>query len=230
MAVRTWKRRLTWLASLLAATAIAAAAAFLYARQWTPPRRDYPMQGIAVSAAQGTIAWPTLKARGVDFAYLRATAGDAGRDPAFLPYWQEAEAAGIGRGAIHVYSLCRPAADQATNFIATVPREENALPPAVEFAFGPDCAARPPRDAVVRDAALLVEQIEAHAGKHAILHVSPDFEERYRLATAIDRTLWLDRDFLKPAYANRPWVMWQASGMKHIEGITGPVNWNVIRE
>jgi len=230
MAVRTWKRRLIWLAALLAAAAIAAAGSYVYARQWTPKRSTYPMQGVAVSAAQGRIAWPTLKARGVDFAYLRATAGDAGRDPAFLQSWQEAEAAGIGRGAIHVYSLCRPAADQATNFIATVAREENALPPAVEFAFGPDCAARPPRDAVVRDAALLVEQIEAHAGKHAILHVSPDFEQHYRLATAIDRTLWLDRDFLKPVYANRPWVMWQASTMKHIEGVDGPVNWNVIRE
>ena len=230
MATRTWKRRLIGLAATLALLAALAAGLYVYARSWTPPRADYPMQGIAVSAVQGSIAWPTLKARGVDFAYLRATGGDGPRDPAFLAYWQDADSAGIGRGAIHAYSLCRPVADQATDFIAIVPREENALPPAIEFAFDPGCRARPPRDGVVHDVTLLVEQIEAHAGKRVILHMSRDFEAHYRLATAIDRNLWLDRDFLKPVYVDRPWVMWQASGMKRIEGIDGPVNWNVIRE
>ncbi|MBB5685076.1 GH25 family lysozyme [Sphingobium boeckii] len=229
MAVRTWKRRLIWLAAVAIVTAIAALGLYRYAQSWAPARETYPMQGVELSADQGTVEWPTLKARGVDFAYLRATSGEDGRDPAFPQHWQDAEAAGIGRGAVHVYNLCRTGHDQATNFIATVPREQNALPPAIEFAFQGNCAARPSRDALVKEIETLVEMIEAHAGKNAILHISPDFEDSYRLATAIDRNLWLSREFLPPAYGGRPWVMWQASAMRQIEGIDGPVNWNVIR-
>ena len=230
MTVRTWKRRLIWLAVAVVTAAIAALFAYLYAQKWTPARETYPIQGLEVSAAQGAVEWPTLKARGVDFVYLRATSGDGVRDPAFLQHWQDAEAAGIARGAVHGFDLCRPSLGQATNFIATIPREENALPPAIDFAFTPTCATRPPRDTLVKDIEMLVEMIEAHAGKKAILRISRDFEDHYRLATAIDRNLWLNRDFLKPAYGGRPWVMWQASTMRRIEGIDGPVNWNVIRE
>ena len=46
---------------------------------WTPSRKDYPVQGLYVSAADGDLAWPTLATMGADFAYVRASAGGSGR-------------------------------------------------------------------------------------------------------------------------------------------------------
>jgi lysozyme len=33
---------------------------------------------------------------------------------------------------------------------------------------------------------------------------------------------------LKPDYTARPWRMWRASDFRRIDGIEGPVNWDVV--
>ena len=50
---------------------------------WAPSRKDYPVQGLYVSAADGELAWPTLATMGADFAYVRASAGGSQRDARF---------------------------------------------------------------------------------------------------------------------------------------------------
>jgi len=229
MAARTWKRRLGFVALGLAAAAALGGALYAYALDWHPPVSDYPLQGIDVSAAQGAIHWHSVRAAGAEFAYIAATGGPGARDPRFAENWAAAEEAGLKRGAYHIYSLCRPAADQATDFIATVPREEDALPPAVELRYDEGCTLRPIRDTLIGELDIFLGMIETHSGKPALLHIARDFDDDYAIARAIDRTLWLDRTFLKPNYGGRPWVMWQASGIRRIDGVEGPVNWDVVR-
>ncbi|MBY8823095.1 GH25 family lysozyme [Sphingomonas colocasiae] len=229
MAARTWKRRLGFAALALAALAALAGALYAYALQWRPSIEQYPLQGVDVSHHQGEIHWPSVKAAGAEFAYIKATEGADHRDTRFAENWQQSETAGLKHGAYHFYTLCRPAIDQATNFIATVPREEQALPPAVDLEFGGNCAARPSRETLIADLTSFLEMIEAHAGKPAILYVTSEFEDTYAISRGIHRTLWLRRLFLPPNYGERPWVMWQASSVRRIEGIEGPVDWNVVR-
>lgn len=229
MAARTWKRRLGFAALALAALAALAGALYAYALQWRPSIEKYPLQGVDVSHHQGEIHWPSVRASGAEFAYIKATEGADHRDTRFADNWQQSEAAGLKHGAYHFYTLCRPAIDQATNFIATVPREELALPPAVDLEFGGNCAARPSRETLIADLTSFLQMIEAHAGKPAILYVTSEFEDAYAVSSGIHRTLWLRRLFLPPNYGERPWVMWQASSVRHIEGIEGPVDWNVVR-
>lgn len=229
MAARTWKRRLGFAALALAALAALAGALYAYALQWRPSIEKYPLQGVDVSHHQGEIHWPSVRASGAEFAYIKATEGADHRDTRFADNWQQSEAAGLKHGAYHFYTLCRPAIDQATNFIATVPREELALPPAVDLEFGGNCAARPSRETLLADLTSFLQMIEAHAGKPAILYVTSEFEDAYAVSSGIHRTLWLRRLFLPPNYGERPWVMWQASSVRRIEGIEGPVDWNVVR-
>jgi len=196
---------------------------------WNPSRDQYPIQGISVSAENGDITWHVAGATGVDFAYILATRSEEFRDPQFAKNIQQSGNAGIRRGAVHEYSLCRLASDQATNFVTTVPRIKNMLPPAVRLSYEEDCEDRPGRALVLTELNTFLNQIESHTGKSAIVAVSKDFENDYNISSGINRTFWLSDNFFPPNYATKPWVMWQASDMKRVSGINGPVRWNVVR-
>lgn len=196
---------------------------------WAPSRDQYPVQGISVDESHGTITWHVAGATGVDFAYIQATAGAEKRDRNFADNIEGAREAGIRYGALHDYSLCRLAADQATIFVTTVPRATNMLPPAVRLDFDEGCSDRPGRALVLSELNTFLNQIESHSGKPAIIEVSREFEELYNISSGIDRTFWLDANFFPPDYATKPWVMWRASDMRRISGVDGPINWNVVR-
>ena len=219
-------RRVLLLAGLAGAMALAG---WLYARGWRPDPARFPLQGIDVSHHNGAIDWAVVHAEGADFAYIKATEGATLRDPRFAENWRAARAAGIRRGAYHFFTLCRGGAEQAHNFIATVPRDAAALPPAIDLEFGGNCAARPGRDALIAELRAFLTRIETHSGKPALLYVTGEFEDAYGITRAVERPLWARRLFAEPAYGARPWVMWQASNMRRVAGIAGPVDWHVGR-
>lgn len=201
----------------------------LLTTRWTPSRTRYPVQGITVDARAGEINWRMARAAGADFVYLLASSGTDRRDPAFGAYLAGARDEGLRYGAIHRFSLCGAASDQATRFIATVPRDDAMLPPVVQLDYWPGCAKRPNRDTLLAELNIMLNQIETHAGKPAIVRVSHAFEADYDIASGINRTLWLEGDVLPPGYATRPWVLWTASTWKRVDGIEGPIEWDVVQ-
>jgi lysozyme len=227
-------RRVRWTplrvgAGLLVALLIGAVVLWWYMGHWAPGREKYPVQGVAVSAENGAVEWPTLRAQGVDFAYLAATGGDRQRDGTFSANWSGARAAGLRYGAMHGYSLCASASDQARLFISSVPRDNGALPPVVTLGFQQGCATRPSRDVVMSELNTFLNEIEAHSGKPAVLHISQAFEETYQISDGVNRTIWLDRAWWPPAYAAHPWVLWTANPERHLRGLEGTVGWTVVR-
>ena len=215
---------------LVTAFIILAGVLFWGAAHWKPDSAAYPVQGVDVSEENGVVAWPTVEAAGADFAYIKATEGADSADPMFAENWEKADAAGLRRGAYHVYSLCRPALDQATNFISIVERDQTALPAAVKLTLSGNCDDRPERAQVLRDLTRFIQMVEAHTGKTIILGLSRDFERNYEISSTIDRPLWLTGFFLRPSYASRDWAMWQASTFRRVKGIQGSTNWNVIQQ
>src|SRR3546814_8211034 len=103
------------------------------------------------------------------------------------------------------------------------------LPPVVRLSFIPKCKRRPARAAVLSELNTFLNLIEAHMGKPALIRVSRDFDAAYNIGEGINRTLWLERNFLQPDYASRPWVMWTASNNHLTKGIEQPVEWDVVR-
>jgi lysozyme len=199
-----------------------------FAAQWAPAAEDFPIQGVDVSAATRAVDWGTAKAQGVDFAYALATTGDKGRDPSFEGHWAALAETGIRRGAMHGYSLCRLAADQADHFNAVVPRMPDALPAVVAFDFAPDCTDRPARDVLLREVAIFLERVERHTGERVLIRVAPDFEKQYRLSDGVARTFWATGNWFAPDYLARPWRMWQANAARRVEGFEAPVGWDVV--
>ena len=227
MALRLWGRRIGRAGALGIVLVLTGVIAWTFVLSWRPSDK-YGFQGVDVSEDQGVVDWWTVKAGGADFAYLRATYGADGRDERFATNWADTYAAGMRRGALHVYSLCRLAADQANNFNTTVPRVTDALPPAVEIDFDPDCNSRPVRNVVLGEIRRFLTMVEAHTGKPALIKISKQFEATYQVTSAIPRTVWAVQDFFPPDYTARPWRMWQANDMRRIDGINGAVRWNVV--
>ena len=229
MAVRTPALLMKQIMILFVALALGGLLVWFFAMRWTPSRTTYPLQGIDVSHHQGSIDWPKVRTSGADFAYLKASEGADMRDERFAENWAAARVAGVRRGAYHFFTLCRLARDQATNFIATVPREAEALPAALDLEFGGNCAARPDRKVLLAEIALFIEMVEAHTGKPIILYMTKEFEDAYQVSSAVDRPLWLRRMFFAPNYGAHPWVIWQASNQRRVDGISGAVDWNVVQ-
>ena len=205
--------------------------AFLWAPRWTPSRSAYPVQGIDVSAHQGAIDWAGLRGQGVDFAYIKASEGGDFRDSAFARNWAAAGRAGIRRGAYHFFTLCRPGADQAANFLAAVPDDPAALPAAVDLEFLGNCtkAGRMTHADLRRELKTFLELVENRTGRPTLLYLTAEFDETYRVSASFDRPLWLRRIIFEPRFGARRWTLWQASNVRRLGGIDGRVDWNVAR-
>lgn len=223
-----WAIRLRWLAALALLLGVGALLLWRWWVHWAPSADEYPMQGISVSADLGEIDWRTVRTQGVDFAYIRATSGTDRRDPRFAANWAEAREAGLRYGAELVFDPCRRASDQATLFITTVPRDNAALPPVVRVEPGDHCKDAPGRDMILSELNTLLNVIEMHGGKPALIRLPKAVEQRYDISSGINRTLWLERNLFAPDYASHSWVMWTASDARRIDGIDGPVEWDVV--
>jgi len=199
-----------------------------FATGWHPAASQYPLQGLDLAANPGSIEWGTVRARGADFAYLIATSGKDRRDPGFEANWAAVPDAGLRRGAVHLYSLCQPGAAQANAFNAFVPRTADALPAAVDVAYRPDCTARPERAELVRELRTFITMVETHTRKPVLLRLSKPVDSDYEISAAIERPVWAIANLFPPAYAARAWRMWRASDIRRIDGIEGPVNWDVV--
>ena len=203
--------------------------ALWWAARWTPSRDLYPLQGVTIDADNGEVHWGSIKAAGADFAYIAATDGTAGLDPMFARNLSGARDVGIQVGAIHRYSLCQLATDQAANFIRHVPRRADALPAVVWLDYDDRCPDRPTRALLLSELATFLAQIEAHTGKRSLIAPGPSFEGDYKVTQGIARTTWLRRDFFEPDYGAHPWAMWQANHYIRLTGADGTVGWNVLR-
>jgi lysozyme len=225
---RLLARRLRLLGALAFLAVMLGFIGWMYVANWRPRVSDFPVQGVDVTEEDGPIDWWQARKSGVQFVYARATFGAEQRDQRFAEHWRQAYEAGLKRGAIHVYSLCQLAADQAGNFVSTVPRTDDQLPAAVAFDFQSDCPARPDRAVALGEISRFLAAVETHLGRQVILKISKPFEAEYRLSEATARPLWSQQAFFPPWYLARDWRMWQASGFRRIEGAAQPVNWDVM--
>lgn len=167
--------------------------------------------------------------QGVDFAYIKATEGGDHVDSEFAANWRGARRFGIARGAYHFFTLCRSGAEQADNFIATVPLEHDALPPAVDLEYMGNCAGRPPVADVAAELKAYLSKVEARYDQKAVLYLTEEFDRAYGISARFDRPLWLRSLVFEPDFGARPWAVWQASNFRRLRGINGRVDWNVMR-
>src|SRR5690606_38283236 len=171
--------------------------AWWQAQHWAPPRGEYPVQGALIGASDGPVSFRALRAIGAEFVYLEASEGADGRDARFAENLVRVRDSGVRFGAVHAYDPCVPAERQAANFVTTVPRDDAFLPPAIALdKLAEECPDPVSEAAVESELTTFLNQVEGHVGKPAVLKISPEFEDRYKIAGRIERNLWLVRDRL----------------------------------
>jgi len=229
-APRRWLMRLGALVALFGL----AFAAWLWwdMREWRPDPSLYPEQGALVPAGTTPVRFETLKAIGARFVYLPLTAGPGADAPGgFADRFAAAQAAGLRVGVVLPFDPCRSADAQSGLFAQMVPRDSRLLPPAIALeGVAQDCEPRVSDAAVESELMTLINQIELHAGRSAILKLSPAFQERHKTAAALARDLWLARDRARPDYAGRPWLLWSANSARVTEASADPVEWVVVQK
>ena len=189
--------------------------------QYRPALQAGETYGIDVSNHQGAIDWPAVAADDIAFAYVKATEGGDFVDRRFAANWQGAADAGLRRGAYHFFTLCRPGADHAANFLATAPPDPTALAPAVDLELSGNCSDRPEQAAVIAELEVFLERVERAWGRPALVYTNDDFDELYPVR-ALGRDLW------EATYYRRPegdrWTVWQVTSLAAVDGIAGRVD------
>lgn len=224
-------RRALQLAALVALIVIAFSAWFwIDMRSWRPDPAIYPEQGAVIAAGSPGVRFETLKATGAQFVYLELGGAGAPPDPGFRERFGAAREGGLKVGVVQVFDPCLRADPQSARFTRMVARDESLLPPALALVGMPDGCETPVSEAAVTSEVLtLVNQIEAHTGEPVIIKLGPDFEQRFQIAAALDRDLWLMRDRSRPRYAGRPWLLWSANSQLSSEAAGQPIEWVVVQ-
>jgi lysozyme len=215
------------LGCLLALALAAVAGWFVAVPHYRPPLRAGEHYGIDVSNHQGSIDWSAVAADDITSAYIKATEGETFVDERFAANWAGAGSAGIRRGAYHFFSLCSPGASQAATFLKVVPRDPQALPPALDLEWGA-CRNRPDMATVQRDITAFVETVERETGRRVVVYALPSFTAEYPVPEQFVRDRWERRLFLRPERSD--WSIWQVSAWARVRGIEGPVDLNVWRD
>lgn len=217
------RKRLAWftLAALLAGLAALAYPYFEVARF------GHDVTGVDVSHYQGTIDWDRVARAKVAFAYIKATEGTSYVDTRFAENWQRAARSGVPRGAYHFFRHCKPGKAQAAHFIARVPKDVFALPPAIDVEDMRECSGAS-FDPVVKISDFL-DAVEAYFGCRPLIYTTPQYEQAYLSGALSRERFWLRSIHLPPAYRRSDWVFWQYHHMGRRPGISGPVDLNAYR-
>jgi len=186
---------------------------------------SYNVKGIDVSHYQHAIDWEQVPLKDYKFVFMKATEGEDFVDKTFKINWMGARDNGFLVGAYHFFVTSSSGADQAQNFIQTVPVEENTLPAVIDIEISKD-----ENKAWVRDNLnIMIKDLYDAYGKMPILYVTYETYDSFIMGYFEDCPIWI-RDIIKHPNLkdHRDWAFWQYCNRGHVEGIDTYVDINVF--
>lgn len=190
---------------------------------------DYPIQGFDVSHHQKEIQWQQISPEKYRFVYLKATEGGDFKDTRFQENWLKARERGFLVGAYHFYRLCRDGSIQAQNFIDSVPKQANALPPVIDLEYDSNCINTYSKEQLLNEIQIMHDALQKHYGKQPIFYISKAFYNIVLAGYFPEVPLWVREYKGLPDLNNQPkWTFWQHSNQGKIPGISTTVDLNVF--
>ena len=179
-------------------------------------------KGIDVSVYQGTVDWSSVKADGIDFAFIRVTDGTGTIDSKFASNWSGAKAAGVIRGA---YQFFRPEEDAVAQADLLLQKmgalQPGDLPPTLDVEVTDSQT-----DAhIVAGIAAWRAEIKNAIGREPIVYTSPGFWDGISGAGAEPETLWeahwTSASTPDPLpYSWTSWYFWQYSDSGNVANLS----------
>lgn len=195
--------------------------------EWPTQRLPgYEVHGIDVSHYQSQIDWRAVAAQDVHFAFVKASEGMTLTDSLFCNNWAAIKAAGLRRGAYHFFRPTTPVYEQLINFQTAVRIEEGDLPPVLDVEVLDGVS----KVKLVSSVLTWLYLAEIHYGAKPILYTNLKFYNEYLAGHFDEYPLWIARySRIEPSPAcGRDWQFWQYGNSGQLEGIEGPVDFNVF--
>jgi len=195
---------------------------------------NFPIHGIDVSKYQGDIDWNSVRQGGITFAYIKATEGSDRVDAKFQQNWEGAKAAGLKRGAYHFAYWCRKPEEEMRNFLNTVPRDPDSLPPVLDVEATPTsgtCKKTLYREETIAQMRKMLEIMERAYGKRPVIYSTVDFYQSILSPSELtEYPIWIRSTKYSPnvRYGSRKWHFWQYQSDAKIPGIRGNVDRNAF--
>lgn len=188
-----------------------------------PSRSEYPIRGVDVSSYQGEIDWLTLSEQDIQFAFIKATEGSGYVDKKFSYNFSEALKTNLKVGAYHFFSYDSSGKTQAENFIKTVPRTENMLPPVIDVEFYGDKKENlPNKDKTKKELSTLIDKLEEYYGLTPIIYATEKSYKLYIENLYPKCDIWIRDIFFSPKLSdNRDWTFWQYTNKAKLDGYSG---------
>lgn len=179
----------------------------------------YPVKGVDVSHYQGDINWQVLSGENIKFAIIKATEGSSHEDENFAYNYEEAKKTSLYIGAYHFFSFDSPGRKQAENYIKAVPKDEDNLPPVIDFEFYGDKKQYPPqKEEVLKELGEMLISLESYYGKKPIIYVTQATYEQYIKGTYDSYPIWMRSLLIEP---NMQWTIWQYANWGFLKGYEG---------
>lgn len=219
-----------WFKILIAIAVLAICGITLIALLWNgvlqlnnPSKTKYPVRGVDVSHYQGNIDWETLASQNISFAFIKATEGSSFVDDRFAYNYEEARKTDLYVGAYHFFSFDSQGITQSENFINTVERYDDMLPPVIDLEFYGNKAANPPsREEVGAELKVLLSALEEHYGRAPIIYTTEDTYGLYLSGDYEAYDIWIRNVLTKPELSDgRSWTFWQYTNRKRLDGYNG---------
>lgn len=182
------------------------------------------LKGIDVSNHQGDIEWDKIDSEVVKYVYIKATEGTTYVDDYFKKNWNGASNSGFLKGAYHFYNVNNDGLKQAEHFIEVVPKESHVLPPVIDIETISDVES----GKVILELKEYVEKIEAHYGVKPIFYANIDTYNLYIKDAFKDYLIWFPH-YNTEAPAITDWTIWQYTDSGIVDGIDGPVDFNIFK-
>jgi GH25 family lysozyme M1 (1,4-beta-N-acetylmuramidase) len=188
-------------------------------------------QGIDVSAYQGSsIAWHSVAASGISFAYIRAGDGAASPDGQFARNWRGASAAGVTPGAYLFFEPNQSPVAQADLLISqlrSVGFARGDLVPTIDV----ETTDGEPQAVVVANLRTVVNIVSAAIGSLPAIYCSPSWwSGNINSAAFTLDPLWVANWFVSQPqvpennWGGTGWQVWQYSDAGVVPGIPGRVD------
>lgn len=192
--------------------------------------QEYPVKGFDVSHHQGDIQWQSISPQEFKFVYLKATEGGDFKDRKFQDNWLKAREQGFLVGAYHFYRLCRDGQIQAQNFIETVPKKTDSLPPVIDLEYDSTCINTYTREQLLKEIQVMHDQLYQHYGLQPIFYTSKAFYNIVLVDEFQQTPLWIREYQGQPELKGNPkWTFWQHTSQGQIKGIPTLVDLNVFQ-
>jgi GH25 family lysozyme M1 (1,4-beta-N-acetylmuramidase) len=206
----------------------------------TPTPNPNFSEGIDVSHWQNAIDWPSVRAAGKRFAYIKASESTDFVDWLYATNRAQAQAAGLYVGAYHFAGPDATPGDavaEADHFVDTAAIAKGDLLPVLDLEMSGGLSTVNLQAWV----AAYLDRVYQRTGVRGVIYVSPSFWKNYMgdatwFATNGYGVLWLAlwTTAAEPAvpaggWGGNGWTFWQYSSDGAVPGITGRVDLNRFR-